>query len=487
MKTNRIIIFFLFFAVLVSSCKKDKDSPAPSGGSTGSSDAVLVIDNRGDNTTPGKTIPYSAKIVDKNGNVVPASSVSWSSSNTQVTTVSGSNVSTIGVGTATITATVTYNGTTLTASVPIGVAMPSVFDVLPEAIVYEKNGPDLQLVPVYIGTENPGTFTYTSSNSAVASVNAAGLVSFPGSGECTITVKATGLDGQPVVVIPVLVVGPITVPLPVTKIVVTPGISDIFKTETLTYTAKAYNIGGVEVPVAFTWLVSNDTVATIDSTGKVTGIHPGNTKVMASAMGMIGEADLTINPKQVIEITPFMASIAPSASRQFTATTYNVSKSNGNFVLTPTSNPADLKWEIPTYGISMFDIATINTSGLATVKSNATPGMPTFALAYSPSDMDIEGSAALIMVSDCDCGAGTGVTNIATDQPSYSISMFGGGSAQITATSTPAAQTLTFCSMDPGVLSVDQTGMVFGMSPGTGSIRICNGTTEKVVSVTVNP
>ncbi|MBL4753120.1 MAG: Ig-like domain-containing protein, partial [Flavobacteriales bacterium] len=345
---------------------------------------------------------------------------------------------------------------------------------------------DITLWPIYIGTETATPYTFSSSNTSVASVTSSGVVSFNGSGSCDITVVASGLDGSPAVVVPVMVLGAPPITPPITKVVVSPDISDIFKGETVTYTAKAYNSSGTEMTgAAFTWTTEDATIATISASGVVTATGIGSAKVYATTQGIVGQGEVVVNPSTFIQLAPMLANIPASGTKQFTATTYDVTKDgNDNFVLTPIANPSDLTWEVPAYGIPAFDIATVNTTGLVTVKSSAIVGSSGFVIAYSPSDLDISPGVGTIMVSLCDCGVGTGVTSITTDQSVYNLSMFSGGIGQINTTTIPSGQVVSYCSDDDMVVNVDDFGELVGIAPGTATVTVCNGTVE--TSVTVN-
>ncbi len=372
------------------------------------------------------------------------------------------------------------------ASIPIAVSMPTVFDVVPGAVLWSADAGPITLDPVYVGTGNPGTYTYATSDASVATVSSTGLLTLLKAGECTITVTAPGLDGQPSVLIPVLSVGAPTITLPVSRIAVTPSKTEVFIGDQLTFTAKAYNGNNAEVSAGFTWKLTNDTIASIDANGKLTALHPGTTKVLVTSNGIIAEAEVFIYPKSVIEVTPMVASIAPSKTRQFTAQTYLVSKSGNGYSLTATTNPADLKWEIPSFGIPIFDIATVNTTGLVTMKSNATVGMNSFLGAYSPSNPDIEAGVGILEVSNCDCGSGTGVITISPGQTTYSISLSTSSTVQVSAGTFPLNMPLHYCSQDPAVISVDVNGLVTAVGPGTGTVTICDGNVETTVTVNVS-
>lgn len=480
-----VLASIIIFSSVFSSCKKKSKDEDP-GASEEKKKGVLVIENGARRSEPGQATQYTAHIIAEDGTISNATNVSWSVSDQNVATVSGNIISAAGSGNATITASVEFGGSTLTTSVPLNVSLPSAFGVLPGGIAWFADNSSLQLQPVYVGTGNPGTYTYSSSNASVASVSSTGLVTFAGAGSCVITVTAPGLSGSPTYEVPVVLVGEISVPIPVTKVVIDPSSQDIFINDQFTFTAKAYDFNNAEVSRTFSWDVLYDSIATIDVNGKVTGLRTGTTKVYATTDGIIAEAELFVYPDKIIEVSPMIANIAASKTRQFTAKTYQVSKAGGSFSLSQISNPGDLKWEIPSYGISMFDIATVNTNGLVTVKNDAMAGFMTIVLAYSPSDETIGGGAGIVQVSTCDCGEGSGSTSITPTQSTFNLNMMSSPTAQITANTSPSGGTLHYCTQDPSIVSVSETGMISALSPGTGTITICDGDVSTTVTVNVS-
>ncbi|MFN8394599.1 MAG: Ig-like domain-containing protein [Bacteroidia bacterium] len=232
MKTNffRILFAVLVTTVAFTSCKKDKIDP--------DKDKVLVITNGAKSIPMDGSQTYSAQFVLADGTIQPATGVTWSSSTSSVATISSGGVIAIaGAGSTTITATVTTDEATFTASVPLGIVTPTVFAVVPSAIIWEPSG-SLQLETFYLGTATP-TYTFSSSNNSVASVSSTGVVSFNGVGNCQITVTASTHPNNPFIV-PVLVVGVPTVTLPVTRIEVTPSSSTLFRQETAQLSAQAF-------------------------------------------------------------------------------------------------------------------------------------------------------------------------------------------------------------------------------------------------------
>jgi hypothetical protein len=80
------------------------------------------------------------------------------------------------------------------------------------------------------------------------------------------------------------------------------------------------------------WSSSDTSVATIDSTGRASGVGAGSTTIQAAADGASGSTGLTVTvaPPISVTVSPATASVqAPSGARQFTATVTNDPQSGG--------------------------------------------------------------------------------------------------------------------------------------------------------------
>lgn len=474
-----------------TACKKDEDS------NNSSNQYVLRIANGAQSINPDESITYQAILIDKTGAVSTPSGISWSSSNTSIATISGNGQVTVAsVGTTTIRASVSMNGSTLTAEAPLSVRAQGLFMVAPWAILVDTEFPDIQLEPVYLGTGST-TYTYASSNSSIATVSASGVVNFVGAGSCDITVTATGLDGQPSVIVPVVVLGVPSVELPVARIALSPASHNIFKNETAQFTARAYKGDGSEVSTTMTWSVEDPTIASVDQSGQITGLAVGETTVRVTAQGIVAEAAIYVAPTKTLVITPYYTTIAPSDTRQFAAQLYNVSRnSSGDFVLTAGVTPSNLRWEIPTYGFSMFDIATVNQQGLVTMKSDATPGMQTLLMVSDPNNADTEAGAASIGVavsSGCNCGTqdANAVSLRLNSAATVTLSM--GQTHQIQADvldvrgNVLSSAALNYCSADIQVADVDASGEITATAflANTTTITVCHGSLRRTITVTI--
>ena len=472
-------------SIMWQSCKKSNNN------SNGSADAILSITTGARSVEPGNTVSYEAVIVDTKGTVTPATSVSWSVTNS-LGSFSGSVFTPSTSGYGTVTASAVVNGKTLTAQVPIGIYLPAVFAVLPSAIVWTTNAGTIPLNPVYLGTGTISSYSYSSSNSSIASVDASGNVSFNASGECLITVTANGLSENNKVYVPVLVIGMPTVSLPVVRVSVNPSGKELFRTETATFTAKAFNSSNAEVGgTTFTWTSTDPGVASVDATGHVTAVSLGKTIITATASGISGQAEVDVLPDSLILVTPLMASIAPGGTKQFNAQAYSVNHSS--HALTAISMPAGLTWEIPTTGISIFDIASVNSTGLVTMGSSATVGLSTIVVAHVSSPT-IDPGVGLLMVSDCNCGTTTpGVDHInVTGGSTLSIPLTGGpvvvNATAVDASNNPVTgATINLCSDNMSVCTVDNaSGSIVPVGLGTAIVTVCNGGVSTTITVTVS-
>ena len=120
--------------------------------------------------------------------------VSWTSSNTNVATVSGGTIKAVGVGTATITAK-TKNGLTATVSVKV-VENPDIVKVssisVTPASKYMNEGETLKLeATITPSNATDKTVKWSSDNTNVAKVSADGTVTAVCSGNATITATAS--------------------------------------------------------------------------------------------------------------------------------------------------------------------------------------------------------------------------------------------------------------------------------------------------------
>jgi len=131
-------------------------------------------------------------------------------------------------------------------------------------------------------------FAWGSSDTAVARVDASGLVTAVANGTATITATSGGVSGTAAV----------TVAQSVSAVVVAPAVDTLVVGDTLRLSAEATDANGHAVAGAeFVWASSDTLVATVEATGLVTGVAAGVTEITATAGTAQGIARMTVaNP-----------------------------------------------------------------------------------------------------------------------------------------------------------------------------------------------
>jgi uncharacterized protein YjdB len=241
----------------------------------------------------GKTIQLTATVFDQAGNTLNGRTVTWTSGNDGLASVSpGGLVTGVAPG-GPVTITAMSEGKSGSAAVSISVApVASVTVNPPTASIIVGNSVQLTAKTLDAdGVELSGRpVTWSSSNNNIASVSASGLVTGvnPGS-SVTITATSEGRTGNSVVTVTAI---------PIASITVTPSTPTIIVGNTVQLTATALDgSGNTLTGRTFTWSSSNSSVASVNSSGLVTGaVVGGPVSISASAEGVIGSASVTVVP-----------------------------------------------------------------------------------------------------------------------------------------------------------------------------------------------
>lgn len=171
----------LSIALLVSAC----------GGSSEPDVVIASVEVTPTTASPrvGQTTQLSAAVKDASGTILNGQSVAWSSSATNVASVSASGlVTAVSLGTTIITAASGNKvGVATITVIPEPVASISLLPTVDTILI----GESLQLVPTMRDANNNvvtgRTITWTSSNPTIATVSNSGLVSGIGDGNVTVT------------------------------------------------------------------------------------------------------------------------------------------------------------------------------------------------------------------------------------------------------------------------------------------------------------
>jgi uncharacterized protein YjdB len=245
----------------------------------------------------GATASFTAAVVDSRGNAVPGAAVEWSTRDPSIAAISAAGVATgLAVGTTAITAT--SGGKSSNASLAVTVPVASSVAVgSAQAGALTSIGDTRQLTATATDARGAAipeaAFHWSSSDSEVASTDAAGLVTAHRNGTTTITASSGTAEGS--LAVPVAQA--------VHSLVVSPASQSIAPDALFTFTAQPLDANShpVATPNAASWNVDDSGVATIDaSTGQVHGnanaTALATTHVHAAIGSITGSARLTIDP-----------------------------------------------------------------------------------------------------------------------------------------------------------------------------------------------
>jgi trimeric autotransporter adhesin len=413
---------------------------------------------------PGNTLQLSAAATDSAGNAIGSAKFTWTSSNLSAATVSSSGlVTAVAVGTATVTTS--SNGVSANATITVVAPSPATVasvTVSPTSGSVET-GMTLQLsatVKDSAGNVLGGrTVTWSSNNSAVATVSASGLVTGVTSGTATISAASGGQQG----------IAQITVdPVPVATVAVSPASANLSAKQTLLLTAtpkdsKGNAIGGQTI----TWTSSDPGTATGNSSGlvtvqKTTGI--GNTTITASTGGKSGTASINLvaAPVASVTVSPTSVSLTSGQTSQLTA---NATDQYGDAI---TTDP--VSWSSSNTGV-----AKVSTSGLVTAVAT---GSATITVTIGGKSATVAVTVAQVPVASV------------TVSPT-SLSLTAGQTSSLTATAKDATGNIltgraeTWTSSNTGVASVSSSGVVSAVAAGSATITVTIGGKSATASVTV--
>lgn len=223
--------------------------------------------------------------------------VTWSSSNKSVATVTntGNVVSTGVVGTTTITAT--CDGKTSTSTITFEKVPVSSITISPSSYTVDTNvGATKQLT----ATVNPDyatykTVTWSSSNTSIVTVNNNGLITCKGPGMAYVTATADGHSQQCWITYNVVRVTQVIMSRTSARIINTGGES-VGGAVRLSATVKPDNATYKSV----SWTSSNDKVATVDQNGFVIGRSEGTATIYATNNGISATCTVTVQSARYI-------------------------------------------------------------------------------------------------------------------------------------------------------------------------------------------
>ena len=266
------------------------------GGGSHTLQLIIIGSAAGINITPasakltalGDTLQLSATVVDRKNQPVPGATMSWSSSNPAVASVSANGLVTArGDGDATITAT--SGGASNEVEITVAQAAAEI-NITPASVTLTALEDTLQLSATVRDEKNQpisnAIVSWSSSNSVVVSVSPRGLVTARGNGEVTITATSGAKSST----------AEITVEQLPTTIEITPATAlSIVAGQTLQLSVAVRDPNNNPIAGAgINWQSSNPSVADISPTGLVTARSNGRTTIIASSGGLSSSVTVTV-------------------------------------------------------------------------------------------------------------------------------------------------------------------------------------------------
>ncbi len=256
---------------------------------------------------------------------------------------------------------------------------------------------------------------------------------------------------------------PTEVECKVSAIAVAPNAPTIVSGASVQLSASVNSSNCTPLPVV-TWATSAGAVATVSTTGLVTGVTAGTATITATAAGTSGAASVTVNvaPISTLEIQPASTSITVGGSAALTAVARDAQGANlsGRSIAWTSLHPT---------------IATVTTAGVVTGVSSGTA-----------------------TVSASSEGKTTSATITVTPPPVSTVAVALNSSALTPGQTTQAIATLrsaqgetlvgrvtTWSTTNASVATVDASGMVAAVSPGTSTITATSEGRSGTAVVTV--
>jgi uncharacterized protein YjdB len=364
----------------------------------------------------------------------------------------------VGAGTAIITGTM--NGKTTTITVTVSASLTTITITASSSTLIA--GQTLQLSAS--GTYNDasvvdltGQATWTSSDPAIATVNASGLVTAVATGSVQITASLNAASAST----------SIQVQPSLTSIDVLPANPAIELNTTQQFMASGnYSDGSQQdLTTSVHWTSSDPTMATIDQTGLASAVASGSTTITALLNGVSGTATLTIHPPHLASIIVDQdgMTVALGLTQQLSATgTFSDNSTAPLTGVTFTSSDPTI------VSIDSNGLATTHTVGSVTITATIGPDSGTGTFTVGPQTL------VSIAVSPTNPSIPLGL-----QQPFTAIGTFTDSSTQ------PLTSGVTWVSSDPTVASVDQDGLATSVAMGSTTITANVGALASSGSLTV--
>jgi uncharacterized protein YjdB/PKD repeat protein len=236
------------------------------------------------------TVQLTATPKDANGNPLTGRPVTWQTSNATIATVDANGLVTGKAAGGPVTITATSEGKSGTSAITVTPIPVASVTVTPASSSIQVNGTVHLTATPKDANGNPlsgRAVTWQSTNPAIASVDATGIVTgHAAGGPVSIVATSEGQNGSAFVTVTLA---------PVASVDVTPPSPAIQVNATLQLTATPRDASGNALSGrAVTWASSAPAVATVNSTGFVVGLQTGTANITATSEAIVGTSVVTV-------------------------------------------------------------------------------------------------------------------------------------------------------------------------------------------------
>ena len=407
----------------------------------------------------GETATLSATVSPSNAT---NKSLSWSSSNASVATVSSDGkVKAVGAGSATITVTTSDGGRTAKCSVTVEAAkIPVTGMTLNQPSLSLVVGTTSVLTPqVFPSNATDKTVTWSSSNTTVSTVSSSGVVTAKSAGSATITCTTNDGGKQALCYVTVTraVVKVTSVSLSSYSLSLTAG-----ESIKLTTTVSPSNATNKSV----SWSSSNSAVATVSSDGTVSAKSAGSATITVRTTDGGKTATCRVTVKAAT-IAVNGVSISPSTM------SLNVGESSK---LKATVSPANATNTSVSWTSSNSSVATVASDGTVTAKA---AGSAT--ITCTTQDGSKKATCTVTVKNST-----VSVTGVSLNRTTLSLTA--GTSGTLSATVSPSNATnaaVSWTSSNTSVATVSSSGVVTANAAGTAKITVTTLDGNKTAFCTV--
>ncbi len=455
-------IGLLAICVFLAACSGVKNQVTGGGGQLNG----IAVTPPTASITPAATISLHATGSYSDGTTKDiTSSVTWLSSDSNVASVTTAGVAT-GVATGVVTVSAHSGSFSGSATLTIGSAGANL-----TSLALLPANPSLPVNTTQqlsaIGTYNDGSTRdltalvtwQPSSNVAVATVSAAGLVTAVAAGSATITANLGSVSQSTTV--------SVTAPS-ITSISVTPEDLTLPIGISQQYIASAiYSDGSIQdLVTGVTWSSSVSSVATIDANGLATIIASGTTTITATVGAFTDTSTITVVPALLtsITLTPASATIAPGSQQQFIAT--------GNFDDGSTQVLTSALWSS-----SVVNVLTIDQNGLGLAVGSGTSTITVISGTISATASVTVTSATLVSLA---------ISPANSSMPAGAVKQFIATGTFSDSSTQDMTNSVLWSSSAPTFATINNAGLVSSLAIGSTTITATWGAVTQSTTLTVS-